>query len=153
MTEVILVVIWMHLEHTILVTSKETCVACHLQQNAFQLHLRRALHQLAVCKRTHLCQPTNPLPQTLGERWSMVNWLQSWCARLPSLHNSNVPNTVAARKACVPEDAPVQKPMLSVSLHASVLGTLTNVQGLNSHLKTVTVTVTECDNVNGFYFK
>jgi len=35
-----------------LVTSKETCVAFHLP--AFNLHLRRALHQLAIRKRAHM---------------------------------------------------------------------------------------------------
>ncbi len=29
-------------------------------EDAFQLHLRRALHQLAVCKRAHMVQPTYP---------------------------------------------------------------------------------------------
>jgi hypothetical protein len=35
-------------------------------EDAFLLHLRRALHQLAVCKRAHLCQPTYPPATDFG---------------------------------------------------------------------------------------
>ena len=35
-------------------------------EDAFQLHLRRALHQLAVCKRAHLSQPTYPAATDFG---------------------------------------------------------------------------------------
>jgi len=35
-------------------------------EDAFQLHLLRALHQLAVCKRAHLSQPTYPAATDFG---------------------------------------------------------------------------------------
>ncbi|KAJ8377976.1 hypothetical protein AAFF_G00249660 [Aldrovandia affinis] len=35
-------------------------------EDAFQLHLRRALHQLAVCKRAHMSQPTYPVATDFG---------------------------------------------------------------------------------------
>jgi len=35
-------------------------------EDAFQLHLRRALHQLAVCKRAHLSEPTYPAATDFG---------------------------------------------------------------------------------------
>ncbi len=37
-------------------------------EDAFQLHLRRALHQLAVCKRAHMVQPTYPAATDFGRQ-------------------------------------------------------------------------------------
>ena len=56
---------------------------------------------------------------------------------MQNLQNTNAQNTATARKASVPENALVQEPVSSVSLHVSALRTLRNVHQLNSNLKTV----------------
>ena len=87
-------------------------------EDAFQLHLRRALHQFAVCKRAHLSQPAYPD----AESWLIVSWCQLWCLRRQILQNLSTPDTFVASKVCVLEDAPVQEPMWNVSLLISALG-------------------------------
>ena len=76
---------------------------------------------LCVSGHTWFSQPTQ-LPLILGDNFSMANWWQPWCWKRQNLLNSNTANTAAARKACVPEDAPVQEPLWSVALHVSARG-------------------------------
>jgi hypothetical protein len=73
---------------------------------------------LCVSGHTWFSQPTQ-LPLILRDNLSMANWWQPWCRKRQNLLNSNTANTAAARKACVPEDAPVQEPLWSVALHVS----------------------------------
>ena len=138
--EVTLVVIWMHCELISLVTSKETCVAFHLPKMPSSCTFVEPCTSWPYASE-HICfRQSTLLLLTLAESLSMISWWQPWCWRKQNQQYSNAPNTVAARKACVSEDAPVQEPMWGVSSHVSALGIATNVQGLNSHLKTVTVT-------------
>ncbi len=128
----------MHCEPISLWASKETCVAFHqLKMPSNYTFAEPCISWLCVSGHTWFSQPTQ-LPLILGDNLSMANWWQPWCWKRQNLLNSNTANTAAARKACVPEDAPVQEPMWSVALHVSALGTPIDVQGLNLRLKTGT---------------
>ncbi|KAJ8367324.1 hypothetical protein AAFF_G00320880 [Aldrovandia affinis] len=61
---------------------------------------------VAVCKQAHMSQPTNPVATDFGREL-----VSGKSVATMMLKNSNAPNTVTARKAYVPEDAPVREPM------------------------------------------
>ena len=75
-TLVELVVIWMHCEPISLVTSKETCVACHLQKMPSCCTFDEpCISWLYANEHICLSQPIL-LPQTLAESLSMESWSQ-----------------------------------------------------------------------------
>ena len=81
-------------------------------EDAFQLHLRRPLHQLAVCKRAHMFPPIYPVPTDFGRK--LVNGKLVATMMLKEAKPAVFKRTKYCRckkKACVPEDAPVQQPM------------------------------------------
>ena len=52
-------------------------------EDAFLLHLRRALHQLAVCKRAHLYQPTDPPATDFGRELVDGKFVASMMLKYP----------------------------------------------------------------------
>lgn len=138
MKGVTLVVTWIHRKHICLATSVELCVALHLQQVHSRLHLHWALHQLAVCKRAHMS--TYPVATVLDRELIDPKLVATMMLKVAKPADLNIKLTVTARKAYVPENAPVPMPVWSVSSHVSKLWISTNVQGFSSHSKTVACT-------------
>ena len=98
-------------------------------EDAFLLHLRWVLHQLAVCKRAHMVQPAYPAATGFGRQ--LANGIlvaKKLCQKRQNLLNSNTANTAAAMCA---RGCSCARANVKCGIACLCTGDPTDVQGLN----------------------
>ena len=113
-------------------------------EDAFLLHFRRALHQLAMCKRAHMVQPTYPAATDFGRQLvngKLVATMMQKEAKPSELKHSKY---CRCKKSMCARGCSCARATVKCGIACLCTGTPTDVQGLNLLLKTGTCKKAAC---------